>query len=243
MADQNSLITRPRDYSNIIHLQDPTVLEDFLKEPLTFIAETITGVLAVGKIGTMVAGGRIVQALLKGQSFKQWGREFRALRDGGKIPSDFADGKYGFQTWVELMTIIDEDSPDTDRQEALKAIFYAVNKIGLEDKDRVVAYQLWQITKQLNSGDLLLLKTLNERGHLGGTIYDQWLAALTGFSGLGFQELVELHVKRLLEFRLLEEDRGAATRRPARLSMVGHRLCMNIATFRIDLDSATSQGS
>jgi hypothetical protein len=112
MNDETSIIARPRDYSNIFQFQDPTVLDAFLNEPLTLVAETITGALAVGKTGAMVAGGRIVQALLKGQAFKQWGKEFHALRDAGKIPDDFAEKKYGFQTWVELMTVIDEESPE-----------------------------------------------------------------------------------------------------------------------------------
>lgn len=140
MDDQCSLVRRPRDYSDIAKLEDSGVLEDFLNEPLSFIAETITGALAVGKNGVMVAGGRIVQALLKGQLFKQWSREFRALRDAWKIADDFAESKYGFQTWVELMTVIDEESPDADRLEALKAMFFAMNKVGAEKKDHVAGY-------------------------------------------------------------------------------------------------------
>jgi len=241
MNDETSLIVRPRDYADIIQLQDATVLDDFLKEPLTFIAETITGALAVGKTGAMVAGGRIVQALLKGQTFKQWGKEFRALRDAGRIPDDFAEKKYGFQTWVDLMTVIDEESPDVDRLEALKAIFYAVNKVNADDQDRVVAYQLWRITKQLNSGDLLLLKTFYEKDHHFGELqYGQWLAQLTSLSGMDVMELVQLHISRLLESRLLIETQTANVQKKAEISNLGRRLYSNINTYRIDLENATA---
>src|SRR5580698_9707952 len=103
MGDQNNIILKPRDYSDIIKLEDPRILEEFLDEPATFIAETITGALATGKSGVMASGGRIVQALLKGQHFKQFSQELRAFREKGIIPADFAEKKYGFQTWVELM--------------------------------------------------------------------------------------------------------------------------------------------
>src|SRR5271168_1828734 len=120
MDDQTSLVLPPHDYFDIAKLQDPSTLEDFLEQPLTFIAESITGALAVGKTGVMVAGGRVVQALMKGMLFKQWNAEFKRLREAGRIPDNFAERKYGFQTWVELMTILDEESPDADRLKALK---------------------------------------------------------------------------------------------------------------------------
>jgi hypothetical protein len=53
MTDDSFIIKR-RDYSDIAKLQDPGVLEEFLDEPLTFIAETITGALATGATGSMV---------------------------------------------------------------------------------------------------------------------------------------------------------------------------------------------
>ena len=233
---------RPRDYSDIVKLEDPTVLEDFLDQPLSFIAETITGAFAAGKSGVAVAGGRIVQALLKGRMFKQWAKEFRALRNAGKIPDDFAESKYGFQTWVELMTIIDEESPDADRLEALKAMFYAANKVNADDKDRIVAYQLWRITKELNSGDLLLLKTFNEHPYLGGeSPYPQWIAQIATLSAFGVIELAQLHISRLIEFRLLYELQSSQVQKKADITSLGNRLCANIQSYQIDLNSATSQ--
>jgi hypothetical protein len=246
MSDEGSLIVRPRDYSDICKLGDPSVLEQFLDEPATLIAETITGAFATGKTGLIVAGGRIVQGLLKGQDFKQFGREFRALRDAGKIPDDFAEKKYGFQTWVELMTTIDEDSPDADRLEALKAMFYAVNRVSQDDSGRIVDYQLWRITKQLNSGDLLLLKTFCERGDMGagnggGQVkYNQWLTVVTQASGFALRELVELHIARLQELKLLTGRDSQESYMPAEISSLGRKLCTNITTYNNELRGAVS---
>lgn len=71
-----------------------------------------------------------------------------------------------------------------DRLEALKAMFYAVNKVNAENKDCVAAYQVWPITKQLNSGDFLLLMTFNENDqHFAEILYVQWIAQLTTLAG------------------------------------------------------------
>lgn len=181
-----------------------------------------------------------MQALLKGQLFKQWAREFESLRTAGRIPDDFAEKKYGFQTWVELMTIIDEESPDADRLEALKAMFYGLNKIGVEAGESVLKYQLWRITKQLHSGDLLLLKALNDHDHhFGEMIYQNWLAQVTTLSGFGNTELVQLHVARLLEFRLLAEVQSAKIQKNSEITTLGRQLCANINSYRIDLENAT----
>src|ERR1035437_4409485 len=168
MADETALIVKPRDYSDIIQLQEPGVLENFFDEPLPFIVATITGALAAGKSGWILSSGRLVQAMVKGRLFEQWSKEVKKLQESGRIPEDFADKKYGFQTWVELMTIIDEESPDVDRLGALKAMFFAVNKVGTTDGEKILAYQLWQIAKKLNSGELLLLKIAYENRDLYG---------------------------------------------------------------------------
>jgi hypothetical protein len=249
--DDQSLVVKLRDYSDIAKLQDGGVLSDFLEQPLTFIAETITGALAIGKTGATVAGGRIVQALLKGMAFKQWNEEFRRLRDTGRIPADFADSKFGFQTWVELMTVIDEETPDADRLEALKAMFYAVNRVNTSDKERILAYQLWQIAKSLKSGELMVLRSIYENiNRVRSTNYEEWLAYMTSSSGFELRELFELNERRLVEMLLVSprSQVGADIQygymsginsENNRLTKLGVKFCRNIETYKVDLGSAT----
>jgi len=207
----DSYIVKRRDYSDIAKLQDPGIFEEFLDQPLTFIAETITGALSIGAKGSMVAGGRIVQALLKGMLFKQWAAEFKKLWEAGRIPDDFAEKPYGFQTWVELMKIIDEETPDADRLEALKAMFFAVNKVEVKDGERIAAYQLWQISKSLTSGELMLLKVVYENQAIGfrqktpgmGTTFTEWANEISKVAGHGIRGLIDLHERRPTELGLL----------------------------------------
>jgi hypothetical protein len=242
--DELSLVTKRRDYSDIIQLQDAGTLEEFLEQPLTFVAETITGALGVGTKGISAAGGRIVQALLKGRHFQQWAIEFKKFRDDGRIPPDFAEKRYGFQTWVELMTIIDEEAPDVDRLDALKAMFFAVNKAGIADGEHIASYQLWQIAKGMASGELFLLKIVYEQRDLfkkaAPNGYQDWEIHMAKSSGHEMKGLVGLHERRLTELGLLSPrflpDLSGIVERNARLTDLGMSFCSNIETYRLEVN-------
>ncbi len=241
MADEVSLVTKRRDYSDIVKLQEPEILEEFLEQPLSYIPETITGALAVGSRGVFAAGGRIVQGLLKGKHLQQFAAEFKKLRETGRIPDDFADRRYGFQTWVELMKIIDEESPDPDKLEALKAMFFAVNKVNASDGEQIAAYQLWQIAKTLDSGELFLLKIVHEQSskYDSNTTYSTWESRMAKAAGHEITGLVGLHEKRLTEFGLLTPrqwgDGSGITPTMARLTALGFAFCKNIENYQIEM--------
>jgi hypothetical protein len=245
MADESALITKPRDYSDIIKLQEPGVLEDFFDEPLPYFVATVSGALAAGKSGWILSSGRMVQAMLKGRLFEQWSKEVKKLRETGRIPEDFADKKYGFQTWVELMTIIDEESPDADRLGALKAMFFAVNKIGATDGERIKAYQLWQIAKQLNSGELMLLRTVYlKRSQYASEVtypsyvysYSNWALYMAKAIGHDSQGLIDIHEKRPTELGLLtDRDGNRISNQDARLSELGLAFCANIENYEFEV--------
>jgi len=247
MAEELSIVTQERDYSDIVQLLDPEVLG---KSSLSYITEIVTGALATGKTGMLVAGGRLVQALQKGRLFQQFGKEFKKLREAGKIPEDFAEKKYGFQTWVELMSIIDEESPDADRLDALKAMFYEVNKINATDGERIAAYHLWQITRGLSSGEILLLKTAYEQRKTYAVIntdYNYWEHSMAESIGHRITKLIGLHEKRLTEMGLFSErfhgDLSGIRPENARLTDFGIKVCENIKNYQLVLDEVNSNST
>jgi hypothetical protein len=165
MSEDESIVFKPREIlSDPILPQNTDDLAKFMDQPQMAIAEAITGALAAGPKAWTVITGHIVQGMLKGKLFQQVSQEIKELREKGKIRDDFADEKhkYGFKSWVELLTIIDEETPDADRLEALKAMFYAINKVNASDGERIVSYQLFRTAKRLTSGELLLLRAIFE---------------------------------------------------------------------------------
>jgi hypothetical protein len=250
--DESSYISKRRDYSKLVYDPTPEVIAEFLEEPFAFVAEFVTGMLADGPKQWSVTGGKIIQAALKGHVFEQVAKEVRDLRKKGKLNDDFGKSKYGYQSWVELLTIIDNERPDPDRLEALKAMFFSVNSVNATDAEKVLAYQLFQIAKQLTSSQLLLLKACYELGRAGdlrkidqqkrdrsqgllAASRNDWLELIQQRIGHPVRSLIERDEEKLLEFHLLSRENVLSISiSDGRLSDLGDRFCRNIETYEIE---------
>jgi hypothetical protein len=244
MAQDETLILSPKDPSLIFKLQDPTTIEQLLENPPAVLAELLAGWFAGGNGLLAAAGCRIAQAAFKGRVFEQFAREFNDLRRRGRIPDDFNEKKYGQKSWIELLTILDEEVPDEDRLEALKAMFYSVNKINASDGERILAYQLFSIAKELSSGQLLYLKAsyavFKDRDFNPSKTTDSYLWQARVGRKVGHQVLglLDQNERALIEHGLLTPRvlEGSAIREAdAHLTDLGIKFCENIETYHIDL--------
>ena len=251
MTDDSSIVQRPREYYEVAKLQLQSEFERFLDDPTTQALEAVTGAFALGAKQAFISAGRIAQAILKGRMYEQCADEWRTLREGGKIPENLGETKHGLYTWAELMKIIDDECPDGEKLDALKAAFYAVNKINQTDADQIVEYQLWQIAKELKSGDILLLRSIYVRvNSTMGNHHRELTTNMAKMSGLVISELVERHEKHLTDSLLLTpRSRVAGDTQQGyeasginavnnRLTNLGVRFCRNIELYKIDLDAA-----
>ncbi len=158
MSDDASYIVKRRDPAEIIQSRDSAALSEFLKDPRSIIAGVLIEGFSHGPSAFAEPLIRVGVAALTGRALEQFANEIKTLREKGKIPDDWAEKPQGFQTWVELLRVIDEESPDEERLEAMKAMFFAVNGVNKTDAERILAYQLFQVAKKLSSNDLLVLK-------------------------------------------------------------------------------------
>jgi hypothetical protein len=236
-----SIVLKPKDpLSDIILTENKDALARFLDEPLPAIAEAITGALASGPKSWVLASGHIVQAALKGRLFPQFATLVNELREKGKIPEDYADKKYGYQSFVEVMEVIDEETPNEDRMEAIQAMFLAVNGVNATDAERVLSYQLLQIAKKLSSGELLLLAAFYEEGKpsafspsAGYGTRQNWAALFAGNLGHRLNSLVLRDQQALLEQKLVTGELMDATHdRSSWISDLGVKFCRAIEEFR-----------
>jgi hypothetical protein len=240
MNQDESCIIQPRDPSAIVRLQDPTVIEQILENPPAVFAELVTGYMATGNGFWAGLGCRLVQAAFKAQVFQQFALEFKQLREAGAIPDDFKEKKYGFKTWSELMTILDEETPDEDRAEALKAMFFAVNKVNSTDAERILNYQLFQISKELTSGELLLLKAIAEFNteYPGGVPANiSFVREISKLLGHSVTALIRKDIRKLLTTTLVASgtNLGDATTPTdpvgAVVTDLGHRFITNLQSY------------
>jgi hypothetical protein len=237
MKENETHIIKPRDIADIVKAPTNDSVGEFLEQPLLASIESITGFLASGPKEWTLAIGRIVQAPLKAKLFEQVAREINEFRNKGKVPDNFAEQKHGAQTWTELFTMIDQECPDDERLDALKAMFFSVNKVTAEDAERVLQYQLFQIAKKLNSNDLMVLKAVYESAEVNAkNTLREWMEAVSHHLGHALSALVERGEVNLVEHRLLsprlEPDRLRVA--PHRLTDLGTKFCDTIKWYHIE---------
>ncbi len=116
----------------------------------------------------ILAGPKVAFTAMAIEALSDFGREVSAWRNAGRIPEDFSGRPPGYQTWVELLIEKDSNPTDAERLKALKAMFLAANRIDGTEGESVVAYQLFQVAKKLNAGELLLLTAVYEGGKAAG---------------------------------------------------------------------------
>lgn len=240
MSEDESFLVKPSDVGEMIRTGDKDALVNLYERPLSVIAASVAGWLASGPKEWILATGRIVQGALKAKFFQQVSAELKNLEQKGKLAENWADKPKGYQTWSELLRVIDEETPDEEKLDALKAMFFAVNRINASDADRIFTYQLFQIAKKLNSNELLMLKAVyglfkKGRGHVVNN-EASWLQEVTGLVGHSSQELVLLAKIGLKENQLLR-DIDVNNHIRCGLTNLGVKFCENLQQHEIDKKS------
>jgi hypothetical protein len=248
--NDESVVLKPRESYDIARLQLESEFERFLEHPLGPALEAVTGAFALGAKHFGVSAGRIAQAILKGQMYEQLAEEMRSLREAGKLPENPGATKHEIFTWAELMKFIDDECPDSERLDVLKAAFYSVNKVNQSDAEQIVSYQLWQIAKELRSGDILLMRAMYEAiNRTPVKFHGDWAEQMVKESGLAVPELLERHEKRLTDMLLMSPrllisgdivngEHSSINSQNNRLTQLGYRFCKNIETYEIDLENS-----
>jgi hypothetical protein len=220
--------------------QNKIELAKFLEKPFPTIAEAVTGALSLGASGMAVAGMRIVQGALKGNFATQVSREIKALIKAGRIPEDYANEKFGFQSFAELLKFIDEEEVDQDRLLAVKAMFFALNKVGRNAGEDILNYELFKLSKKLEASQLLMLavsyRIYKTRGNYPASGRPTWIKNMASDMGHGMESLVERDEEILEGYRLLSKryggDGSLIIARDGRLTDLGLKLCEKIEDYK-----------
>ena len=228
MSDEETYIVKQRDLGDIIRMQNEGAIDEFMKDPLAVVCAAVNELLL--HPSTFASTGiRVAHAALKGKMFQRLANEVKYWREKGKLPADFAEKKHGYNTWIDLLKIIDDECPDEDRLEALKAMFYAANAVSMVDGDRIVAYELFQIAKTLSSNELLVLNVLWEMTQKGWTTHQAnvnvFCEHATKILGHQQTELIMLGYAQLPIKKLAENYS---------LTALGRKFCENIQTYRME---------
>ena len=230
----------------LIKLDDVKSIAEFLRQPATKMAEFITGILVSDTKDWKLSAGHLVQASIKWKLFKQLGKEIRGYIEKGEIKEDFLDKPQNQHSLSDLLKFIDETTPDEDRFNAMKALFIKSVANSSTEKEQILSYQFMKLCKDLESGDLLILKAAyditndNLSQNLGqipsglqDTNAQSWLGIISKQIGHDIKSLVEVHEDKLVNLKLLgprtHSDRsGIEVTSYYRLTELGYKICRYI---------------
>lgn len=232
-----SYVLAERDYADIAHLENATVIERVLSRSRDEAAAYISKLLESGVPRYVLAGPKVAFTAMVIEALTDLGREVSAWRKAGRIPEDFSGRPSGYQTWVELLIEIDSNPIDADRLKALKAMFLAANRINATDAQSILAYQLFGIARNLSSGDLLVLRATRQIHGGPNDLHQNWLAKVSNELGHGLLALVAQHERVLVDKGLISAsfDQGFKVNlQGGRLTDLGLALCRNIDQYQVE---------
>lgn len=141
LPPETSYVLVARDYADIAHLENPSVIERILSSSRTEKVAYVSALLTAGLSKYALAGPKVAFTAMAVEALTDFGKEVSDWIKAGKIPEDFSGRPSGYQTWVELLQEIDSNPVDADRIKAMKAMFLAANGISATDQAAVLAYQ------------------------------------------------------------------------------------------------------
>lgn len=232
--------------TEIVDFEDRGQVEAFLDKPSNKLGQLITGILSADKKSYLITGSKLVGAWQKGNFFRQFGRELSGYIEKGIVKEDYFSNSYSRQSFIELLKFIDEDNFDAIKFNAMKSIFF--KGITVKESQEALSYELFQITKKLNSNDLLVLQAVFEisksefRNNLviedvsKVNSVDEWLRYTSKQLGHELPGLVELSEQPLMDLKLISGRRysdgsGFDGSSNFRLTSLGTTLCAFILEF------------
>lgn len=160
-----------------------------------------------------------------------------------KSPTSLPRRSDACNSWAELFTVIVNETPDEDRLEALKAMFYSANRSMPQRADRVANHQLFQIAKKLTSGQFFYLRASYELfnanefqarrdGQHSRLARQDWEKTGSRRNWLAGPDDMALIGHGLLKERLYA-DKSGIVENDAHMTPPGIKFCQNIEEYRV----------
>lgn len=202
---------------------------------------TLTGILSSNKTDYVLSLGRLFQKYRSTGFFRALLDEMKMYRKKGKIDEGYPNTEQGKACIQEMLDFLDNDSPDEIRFEFMKKILLTIMSEDINDRDSVIPQQLLKISRELSSGEILVLLSafsIFKDGEVKSedSNAERWLNKLAEKSGLKYSELVEIHEhnlidKNLLTMRTYSDKSGVRLGNYNRLTKMGHAICEYVEQY------------
>lgn len=225
--------------NQIAKIKGPKELIKFIKNPAK-ISAMIAGIISSGKSEMVLSGGRLLQASFKLRLLKQLGEELNKYLEKGELKENVFDDIKNQDSFYELLKFIDEETPDEVRFNAVKTIFLKSISKEITDKEKYLAHRLMQITKQLSSSQLLILKAAYDicegndvivpKDTIKENSAKRWIHVIAEQIGHNMTNLIEIDEQKLIDLKLISkrtmsDNSGIEPTNHFRLTDLGYILC------------------
>ena len=210
-----------------------------LHETAKSLVEGITGIAASSRTDLILSLSHIFQRARSGNFLNVLLKEWDKYREKGRVKDDYLNTEQHQECLQEMLDFLDRGNPDARRFSILKAIFLGAATESMSSRDSILPQQYMSLCKTLSSGEVIVLNAtfaLSERAITPPNSATDWLDMIAKESGLGSQELVEIHERKLIEKNMLTDrtfaDRsGVRNGSHLRLTPLAVAICMFIKAF------------
>lgn len=117
----------------------------------------LSGLFAMERKDMILTAGRLLQGVINWEFLDTLHREWDRLRKDSQIRDDYQKTEQHHACLQQMLDFLDSDKPDKIRFEFMKKIFLSAATEKGQNTDSILPQQYMFISRQLTSGDILLL--------------------------------------------------------------------------------------
>ena len=182
---------------------------DIIESTYINLIRGITGLATSDKKGLIFSVSKILQNVRATDLLISFKKEWDSWKDKGTIKDDYSTTEQHLNCLHELLNFLDNDIPDKLRFDILKKILFVAASETISKRDDVLPHQFMQISKNLNSGEFMVLFTAYNLAKSSDFKFPEnlsahrWAELIAENSPLKYSSLVQLYEDNLIKYKLL----------------------------------------
>ncbi|MBE7508248.1 MAG: hypothetical protein HS101_18455 [Planctomycetia bacterium] len=179
--------------------------------PVLQILEAGTCAIGMSRRDWMRRGGSFLQRCVGSNVVEATAKEWRQLRDEGRIKSDYQNTEQCGACLYELLESLEKDSVDHERMKLIKRIFLAAATEEKSTRRDNLPLEFIRTARSLSAGEILVLRAgchlhdtldVSKENEARKLLY--WHNQLAGQSGLKHSGLTDVHCGELAKKGLMD---------------------------------------
>lgn len=241
MLEKNNIVM-----TDIIHkVTDLATMEvsDTITNTVRALAGVLTAATTLEPKDVLKSYGSLAQRIIAYGLLDGFKKEWQEFKKKGVVTDGFERSKTARYTLLELLNFLNDETPDEERFNLIKQIFFVASTKPISDDAKVKPLEFMRIAKLLSQSEILVInatytayknkaKIREDERYLSAS---SWVEYISKNSGLDSLELVEIAEDTLINKKLLSDrrltDRSGVNMANFRLRQLGIDFCEYVAEY------------